>query len=119
VTAPSAAVSVRGAAAGGPAALPDGTVALLDHITGLLVGVDAGAHRQTLTVDLPPGSTVVAYTDGLVERPGMDLDQGIHALCQRIQEAPLSASPRELCDAAVEAPLDRRDDVALIAVRFG
>jgi PAS domain S-box-containing protein len=98
---------------------PDGTVELLDHITGLLVGVDVGAQRQTRTVDLPPGSTLVAYTDGLVERPGTDLDERIEQLCRRLSGAPLAATPRELCDAAVEAPLDRRDDVALIAVRFG
>jgi hypothetical protein len=50
--------------------------------------------------------------------PGV-LDEGIEQLCRRISAAPLAASPRELCDAAVDTPLDRRDDVALIAVRFG
>jgi hypothetical protein len=33
--------------------------------------------------------------------------------------APRDAGPRELCDAAVTGALDHRDDVALIAVRFG
>jgi serine phosphatase RsbU (regulator of sigma subunit) len=83
------------------------------------VGVDAGAVRRSVHVDLPPGSTLLAYTDGLVERPGTDLDEGIAEMSRRIAAAPVDAGPRELCDAAVAAPLDRRDDVALIAVRFG
>jgi PAS domain S-box-containing protein len=97
---------------------PSGAVRLVDGVTGLLVGVDAGAHRETLTFDVPAGSTLVAYTDGLIERPGKDLDQGIHELCERLAAAPPGAGPRELCDAAVSGALDHRDDVALIAVRF-
>jgi PAS domain S-box-containing protein len=98
---------------------PDGDVRLVDGVTGLLVGVDASAHRATLTLDLPPGTTLVAYTDGLIERPGQDMDQGIEDLRQRLAAAPLNASPRELCDAAVAGSVDHRDDVALLAVRFG
>jgi serine phosphatase RsbU (regulator of sigma subunit) len=94
-------------------------VRLVDGATGLLVGVDADAQRKTVSLDVPPGSTLVAYTDGLVECTGQDLDQGIRELCGLLAAAPLSASPRELCDAAVSDGLDHRDDVALIAVRFG
>jgi PAS domain S-box-containing protein len=97
---------------------PDGAVRAVDGVTGLLVGVDEGTHRETLTVDVPPGSTLLAYTDGLVERPGEDLDDGIAELASRLAAAPVDASPRELCDAAAGGRLDRRDDVALIAVRF-
>jgi serine phosphatase RsbU (regulator of sigma subunit) len=98
---------------------PSGAVRLVDGVTGLLVGVDATAHRDTLRLDVPSGSTLIAYTDGLIERPGLDMDHGIHALCERIAATPSSAGPRELCDAAVSGALDHRDDVALIAVRFG
>ncbi|MEX5721143.1 SpoIIE family protein phosphatase [Geodermatophilus maliterrae] len=98
---------------------PDGAVRPIDGVTGLLVGVDVDAERTALTVDLPAGSTVVGYTDGLVETPGSDLDQGIAALVERLSATPADASPRELCDAAVSGTLDGRDDVALIAVRFG
>jgi PAS domain S-box-containing protein len=98
---------------------PSGAVRLVDGVTGLLVGVDATAHRETLSIDVPAGSTLIAYTDGLIERPGLDMDHGIHALCERIAAVPAGAGPRELCDAAVSGALDHRDDVALIAVRFG
>jgi PAS domain S-box-containing protein len=97
---------------------PDGAVELCDDVTGLLVGVDAATHRRTASAELPPGSTLLAYTDGLIEHPGSDLDEGIAELCRRLEAAPADASPRELCDAAVAGTLDGRDDVALIAVRF-
>ncbi|MGR7024516.1 SpoIIE family protein phosphatase [Geodermatophilus sp. URMC 62] len=97
---------------------PDGAVRPIDGVTGLLVGVDVDARRTALPVDLPAGSTVLGYTDGLVETPGSDLDQGIAALVERLSATPVDASPRVLCDAAVSGTLDGRDDVALIAVRF-
>jgi PAS domain S-box-containing protein len=96
----------------------DGAVRLLDGVTGLLVGVDASTHRETLVLELPAGTTLIAYTDGLIERPGRDLDQGIDELRARLAAAPLGATPRQLCDAAVDGAVDHRDDVALLAVRF-
>jgi serine phosphatase RsbU (regulator of sigma subunit) len=113
---------VHVAAAGHPPLLlraPDGAVRVLDEVTGLLVGVDGGAHRPTTVLDVPPGSTLLAYTDGLIERPGLDLDLGIAELVQRIAATPAEASPRAVCDAAVAGTLDGRDDVAVIAVRLG
>ncbi|MGY1602043.1 SpoIIE family protein phosphatase [Geodermatophilus sp. SYSU D00815] len=98
---------------------PDGAVRVLDGATGLLVGVDSATRRETVDVEVPAGSTLVAYTDGLIERPGEDLDAGIAELCVRLAAAPADADPRALCDAAVAGHLDRRDDVALIAVRLG
>jgi PAS domain S-box-containing protein len=97
---------------------PDGAVRVLNEVTGLLVGVDSTTHRETLVLDVPRGSTLVAYTDGLIEYPGRDMDQGIHELYERLAAAPVGAAPRDLCDAAVRASLDHRDDVAVIAVRF-
>jgi PAS domain S-box-containing protein len=98
---------------------PDGTVRLLDEVTGLLVGVDATSRRESVVLDVPPGSTLLAYTDGLIESPGQDMDDGIRELRERIATAPVDATPRDLCDAAVSGALDHRDDVALIALRFG
>jgi PAS domain S-box-containing protein len=98
---------------------PNGSVRVLDAITGMLVGVDAATQRDTVVLAAPAGSTLIAYTDGLIERPGQDMDQGIAELCERVAAAPVGAGPRELCDAAVSGGLDHRDDVALIAVRFG
>jgi serine phosphatase RsbU (regulator of sigma subunit) len=96
----------------------DGDVQLLDGVTGLLIGVDGSLPRRTTSIDLPRDATLLAYTDGLIERPGTDLDEGIAELVGRLAAAPVEAGPRALCDAAVAGSLDGRDDVALIAVRF-
>jgi PAS domain S-box-containing protein len=96
----------------------DGSVEQLDGVTGLLIGVDATHRRASRTIEIPSGSTLVAYTDGLIERPGEDLDQGIAALSARLAEAPADAAPADLCVYAVGPLPDRRDDVAVIAVRF-
>jgi PAS domain S-box-containing protein len=98
---------------------PDGSVQILSEVTGLLVGVDVTSHRETVVLRVPTGSTLLAYTDGLIERPGRDMDEGIHELCERVMRAPRDAGPAELCDVAVSGALDHRDDVALIALRFG
>ena len=97
---------------------PDGSVRILEEVTGMLVGVDAATERESVVLEVPRGSTLMAYTDGLIERPGHDLDEGIHELCERVMRAPRDAGPRTLCDVAVSGALDHRDDVALIAVRF-
>jgi hypothetical protein len=96
----------------------DGQVQLLDGVTGLLIGVDGSLPRSSTAIDVPRGATLLAYTDGLVERPGTDLDAGIAEVVERLVAAPAGAGPRELCDAVVAGTLDGRDDVALIAVRF-
>jgi PAS domain S-box-containing protein len=97
---------------------PGGAVRVLDEVGGLLVGVGTGAQRPTVVLEVPAGSTLLGYTDGLIERPGLDLDLGIAELVERIAATPADASPRELCDAAVAGTLDGRDDVALLAVRL-
>ncbi|QNG36815.1 SpoIIE family protein phosphatase [Geodermatophilaceae bacterium NBWT11] len=97
---------------------PDGSVEVLDEVSGLLVGVDRESRRETLHLEVPVGTTLIGYTDGLIEHPGADLDEGIRTLVRRLRDAPVDALPQDLCDHAVAADLDRRDDVALIAVRF-
>jgi serine phosphatase RsbU (regulator of sigma subunit) len=96
----------------------DGSVEMLDGITGLLIGVDAEHRRASKTMELPVGSTLIAYTDGLIERPGEDLDAGIAALVSRLALAPPDATPADLCVHAVGPHPDRRDDLAVIALRF-
>jgi PAS domain S-box-containing protein len=96
----------------------DGSVQLLDGVTGLLIGVDARHRRASRSVDIPVGSTLIAYTDGLIERPGEDLDTGIASLAARLAGAPVDADPADLCLYAVGPRPDRRDDVAVIALRF-
>ena len=47
---------------------------------GLPVGVEPNASYRSTTVSAPPASTLVAFTDGLVEHRGEDLDQSLDRL---------------------------------------
>jgi PAS domain S-box-containing protein len=97
---------------------PAGEVTLL---TGagydLMLGVDAAVSRAENTVPLRPGDTVVLYTDGLVERRGRTLDDGLDRL--RACLAELAGRPLEqLCDALLDRMIEGtpQDDVALVAL---
>src|SRR3712207_7384189 len=50
-----------------------------------LLGVAPGAHRTDHGVTLGAGDTVVLYTDGLVERRGVPLDQGFGWLVDELR----------------------------------
>ncbi|MFG3298714.1 PP2C family protein-serine/threonine phosphatase [Micromonospora chersina] len=71
--------------------------------------------RHSMTFDFPPGSVLVAYTDGLVERRGELFDTGVARL---IEAVPLASV--DTVTATVMAALDTEhpaDDIALLAVR--
>lgn len=73
---------------------------------------------EALTVPVPPGTLVVAYTDGLVERPGESIDDGLERL--RTVEVPAGASIETILDLLVErlVPTGAGDDTALLALRW-
>jgi serine phosphatase RsbU (regulator of sigma subunit) len=112
---------LRWANAGHPPPLllrADGTVEL---VTGagpdLMLGVDAAAARTESVTRLRPGDTVLLYTDGLVERRGSSLDEGLTALAGRLSR--LAGRPlARLCDELLDLTLcgTPQDDVALAAV---
>jgi serine phosphatase RsbU (regulator of sigma subunit) len=114
---------MRWANAGHPPPLvinADGSVADLPAWRGdLLLGVDPEAQRKESVVTLDRGSTVLLYTDGLIERRDDDLDGGM----VRLREAVLELADRPLEDFLDEL-LHRlvdgtpQDDVALVAVRL-
>jgi serine phosphatase RsbU (regulator of sigma subunit) len=99
--------------------LPDGRVQVLDELPDLLLGVDPSAGRRDRVAVLPAGSTVLLYTDGLVERRDRDLDAGTAQLVAVLAE--YAALPlADLCDRVLERLFlpDAEDDVALLAVRL-
>ncbi|WP_245743634.1 SpoIIE family protein phosphatase [Geodermatophilus poikilotrophus] len=99
---------------------PDGSVAELAAWRGdLLLGVDHEVERQESVVTLDRGSTVLLFTDGLVERRDADLDAGLVRLRDALAE--VSHLPlQQLLDEVLERLVDGRpeDDVALVAVRL-
>jgi serine phosphatase RsbU (regulator of sigma subunit) len=85
----------------------------------LLLGVDPTRQRGDQEERLPPGATLLLYTDGLTEAKGRDL---------AAREAQLLAAVRRCAAAPLEELLDgvladligdhRQDDVALLGVRL-
>ncbi len=99
--------------------LPDGQVDVLDEASGVTLGVsDHGRHRSA-TVEFPPGADLVVFTDGLVERRGEDIDEGI----RRVGDVLRTAGHRDvegLADLLVSPTTvgaERFDDTAVIVVR--
>jgi serine phosphatase RsbU (regulator of sigma subunit) len=87
------------------------------------VGPPLGAGyfgQSSETVQLRRGSTVAFYTDGLVERRGRSLDDGLAALQRCLSR--LAGRPLDrLCDELLEQMLQGtpQDDVAVAAVTLG
>ena len=96
---------------------PDGSVRLLTTPADLLLGLDSATRRDDHEVALAPGATVLLYTDGLVERRGASIDDGLAWLLGAVEE--LGPLPLEdLCDALLRSIGETsEDDVALIALR--
>ncbi|WP_320772905.1 SpoIIE family protein phosphatase [Streptomyces sp. CRN 30] len=94
---------------------------LADYLTdghGLLLGTGVRARRPDATALLPPGSTLLLYTDGLIEEPGHTLDEGLHRLRRNaaaLAHRPLASFTDQLLRRVRPAAND--DDVALLALR--
>jgi len=97
---------------------PGGQVTRLDGGAPPL-GVRGVAYREH-TASLPAHSTILVYTDGLLEDRGRSIDEGLARLTDalvRYGEAPVD----DLVDGVLASALDGRaaeDDVALVAVRL-
>jgi serine phosphatase RsbU (regulator of sigma subunit)/anti-sigma regulatory factor (Ser/Thr protein kinase) len=111
---------VTTASAGHPPALltaPDGQSSWLTGGRGVPLGaLDDPGYREARH-DVEPGSTLVLYTDGLVESRGEDLQQGLSRLAASVLEGP--GDLEALCD-HVLARAEREpgsDDVSLLVLR--
>jgi serine phosphatase RsbU (regulator of sigma subunit) len=104
-----------------PAVLtPDGKAMLLDdEQSELLLGVAPGTERREHVTVLDVGSTVLLYTDGLVERRDRDIDAGTAELVE-VLRACADLSLDELCDEVLERLFlpDAQDDVAMLGLRL-
>ncbi|BEP14326.1 SpoIIE family protein phosphatase [Acidothermaceae bacterium B102] len=94
----------------------DGSARLVRAEPGLLLGVQP-TERITAHDSLGPGATLVAFTDGLVERRGEDIDVGLVRLRSLVELAPLGLTADQLCEHILDHFLEREDDSALMAVR--
>ncbi|MFC3690067.1 PP2C family protein-serine/threonine phosphatase [Aquipuribacter hungaricus] len=98
---------------------PDGQVRVLDEPADLMLGVDPTTSRHERVVEVADGSTVLLYTDGLVERRDVSLDTCVRRLQERVA-AVGDLPPERVCDALLAGmdPDEHRDDLALLVVRL-
>ncbi|MCX4766829.1 SpoIIE family protein phosphatase [Streptomyces sp. NBC_01275] len=99
---------------------PDGVCRRAPVPGGLPLGLSAefgSLDYPVGTIELDPGHTLLLCTDGLVEQPGADLDDGLDALTALIASGPEDV--RELADLLIDVAEDRGgdDDVALLLLR--
>lgn len=97
-----------------------GEVFRLSEARGPVMGPVAGASYTEGLAALEPGDLLVMYTDGLVERRGTDIEVGITDVARRVAAWAEGTPMAQACnDLAALAPRPRRDDVCVLAARFG
>ncbi|GAA2244045.1 MULTISPECIES: PP2C family protein-serine/threonine phosphatase [Kitasatospora] len=111
---------LRWSTAGHPPPLlltPDGRTDYLHADPDLPLGVDAAEPRHDHTRPVPPGATVVLFTDGLFEHPDHSVEAGLDrlaALAATHAALPLQDFVQALAD---HHPSDAHDDMAILALR--
>ncbi|KAF5991076.1 SpoIIE family protein phosphatase/ATP-binding protein [Streptomyces sp. WAC00263] len=92
---------------------PDGHADLPGVPAGPPLGL-GGLPYEKKEILLPEGSSIVLYTDGLIEDRQRDIDQGIELLRRAVAHP--GQTPDQVCRAAMDAmvPVAPRDDVALL-----
>ncbi|MGC5236654.1 SpoIIE family protein phosphatase [Streptomyces albogriseolus] len=96
----------------------DGEARFLTGGHGLLLGTALNRPRPDGEAEVPPGATLLFYTDGLIEEPSRSLDEGLELL--RGHAAALADHPPgRFTDLVLERtrPAGNDDDVALLTVR--
>ncbi|GLP65120.1 hypothetical protein TUSST3_17400 [Streptomyces sp. TUS-ST3] len=111
------------ASAGHPPAVVrtgEGAVRVLDAKPGVMLGIPLPYVYTDHRADLPAGSSLLLYTDGLVERRGQGIDPGIGRLGRALAALSTPELEQDL-DAAADALLkpllhdsERDDDVCLL-----
>jgi serine phosphatase RsbU (regulator of sigma subunit) len=85
---------------------------------GVPLGID-GPHYESMTIQIPEGATLIAYTDGLIERRAAPIDDGL----ARLRDAALATtgSVEELLSVVIDslfAGHNCEDDTAVLGIRW-
>jgi len=95
---------------------PGGAVEFLDVPGGVLLGAGPGEY-PAMDAELPAGSVLALYTDGLVEQPGQNIGTGMARLARALAATP-ARSLDQLCDGVLTRLAPRaRDDITLLLAR--
>lgn len=103
-----------------PLLMRHGRATFLDDGTGILLGVTDGEVGAEGVIGLEPGDVLVLFTDGLVERRGESLGDGLDRLARamtRIAVHDAEAISDALLAELLPPGITRADDVALLVAR--
>ena len=90
---------------------------LLDVRLAPPLGFAPRTRFRESTASLETGDTLLLYTDGLIDRPDLAIDEGLRRVLSAA-EADRDADPEELCDRVLSAMVsgDASDDIAMLAL---
>ncbi len=82
------------------------------------VGINEGSRYDAVTLDVPPRATLLAFTDGLIERRGESIDEGLARL-----RGAANAGDRSLDDLLTRVvrealPDQSQDDTAILGLAW-
>jgi serine phosphatase RsbU (regulator of sigma subunit) len=98
---------------------PDGRIEEF-NAPGVMLGLRRGTSLQTMTIDLAPGSTVVFFTDGLIEAT-RDIDEGYRRLHAAMSDAAVAGAENPahaLCEHVLMGR-PATDDIAILVAEVG
>ena len=96
-------------------ASPGEPASFVDVKTGPPIGTHFVVRREATTVELPAGGVIAFYTDGLVERRGESLDEGLERLRQATSPGPASRVAADIARRVIGRTV-LQDDVALVVM---
>ena len=97
-------------------ALPGQPAELASIKTGLMIGVSPDVPRHVTTLPIPAGALLCFFTDGLIERPGQLIDDGL----ERLRRVVVAQPPETMCAEVMGELVGSepvRDDIALLIIR--
>ncbi|MDI5966062.1 SpoIIE family protein phosphatase [Streptomyces sp. SL54] len=92
---------------------PGGVARTIELPPGVPLGV-GGVDFESVEITIPEGSLLALYTDGLVERRGQDIDEGLRLLCETLSGH--DRTPEQNCEAVISTLVTEgaEDDIAII-----
>jgi serine phosphatase RsbU (regulator of sigma subunit) len=98
----------------------DGRTEYLESPAGIMLGACADTTYAAGNRQLPPGASLLLYTDGLIEDRRRDITDGLSALADAMRLSPAQTAERT-CECVQKALLGsgmRADDVCILALHI-